>query len=199
MTRIRYSRLRDLGFKGIVFDKDNTLTAPYKMQLFNSEVQDAISTCQGVFGKSNVLIFSNTAGSIEDIGHKLAVEIEANLAIRVFRHAQQKPEGGDELVATFKALGISSQEIAVVGDRYTTDILFGNLFGMFTIKTEILTPEGENAVVKSVRKFPTAVAMCSYVYAQIRALEERRIPKWRLRPPAHPLIKTDEVLHSLLR
>lgn len=41
-------------------------------------------------------------------------------------------------------------EIVVVGDRYFTDILFGNRMGAYTIKTDVITSDGENFAVKLV-------------------------------------------------
>jgi phosphatidylglycerophosphatase GEP4 len=47
-------------------------------------------------------------------------------------------------------LGCKPSEIVVLGDRYFTDIMFGNLHGSLTIYTDPLTSEGENVAVRVV-------------------------------------------------
>lgn len=44
----------------------------------------------------------------------------------------------------------NTKDIIVVGDRYFTDVLFGNRMGALTVKTDIITPIGENFAVKMV-------------------------------------------------
>lgn len=61
----------------------------------------------------------------------------------------QKPEGIEDVKKHFKDF-CSPEEIVVIGDRYFTDILFGNSMGSLTIKTDIITPYGENSFVKMV-------------------------------------------------
>ena len=53
--------LRSAGFQGVIFDKDNTLTVPYKNEL-HPALLDTIQQCKETFGESKVVIFSNTAG-----------------------------------------------------------------------------------------------------------------------------------------
>jgi phosphatidylglycerophosphatase GEP4 len=62
----------------------------------------------------------------------------------------------------------------MVGDRYLTDIVYGNLNGMLTIRPAPFTLEGETTVVKGVR-----------------AAEDFFIARWRrkgIRAPDHPLV-----------
>jgi phosphatidylglycerophosphatase GEP4 len=137
----------------VIFDKDNTLTAPYKIDVYNADIGAAVRESQTQFGAESVFIFSNTAGTTEDPGYTLASRLEKSLGVSVFKHKEQKPGGGEELLEYFAAQRILPHEIVVVGDRYTTDVLFGNLHGMLTIKTRILTPNGENFVVRFVRRW----------------------------------------------
>jgi phosphatidylglycerophosphatase GEP4 len=96
-----------------------------------------------VFG-SKVAIFSNTAGSVDDIGHRKAIEIEKYFGISVIRHKEKKPGGVNDVLNFFKC---DKEQIAVIGDRYLTDILFGNMHGMLTIHTSPLTKDGESVTV----------------------------------------------------
>lgn len=55
------------GVKGIVFDKDNTLTAPY-VDTAHEAVADALERSKRVFGAEKLLILSNSAGTGDDPG-----------------------------------------------------------------------------------------------------------------------------------
>jgi hypothetical protein len=57
----------DAGVRGIVFDKDNTLTAPY-VDTPHDTVAAAFDQCKDVFGPSRVVILSNSAGTPDDPG-----------------------------------------------------------------------------------------------------------------------------------
>lgn len=67
------------------------------------------------------------------------------------------------------------EQIAVIGDRYLTDILFGNMHGMLTIHTSPLTKDGESVTVAIIRKF-----------------ENRLVQRWSrtTQPPFHPLFSS---------
>jgi phosphatidylglycerophosphatase GEP4 len=61
-----------------------------------------------------------------------------------------------------------------VGDRYFTDVVYGNQSGMLTIRVMPFTEKGETVVVKAVR-----------------ALEDWVVRVWRnggVRPAHHPLV-----------
>lgn len=59
---IDWAELQRRGFKGVVFDKDNTLTAPYSLRLWGPNAS-SIEQCKSVFGH-NIAVFSNSAGSV---------------------------------------------------------------------------------------------------------------------------------------
>ena len=49
---INYARLRGMGIRYVVFDKDNTLTEPYVRDFFNERVRKAISdACKKEFSE----------------------------------------------------------------------------------------------------------------------------------------------------
>ncbi len=119
------------------------------------------------------MVFSNSAGSGDDAGYEEAHRIERTLGLPVLRHAHKKPLGFDSVMQHFAALSSPSSslspssttvtapsQLAMVGDRYFTDVLFGNLHGMLTIHTSLLTSTGDPAVVKAVRRstYTTSVA-----------------------------------------
>jgi len=59
---IDWEVLKRKGFKGVVFDKDNTLTAPYSLAIW-PPLRPSIERCKAVFGH-DIAVFSNSAGNI---------------------------------------------------------------------------------------------------------------------------------------
>ena len=64
IRKVDFKLLKDSGFKAVVFDKDNTLTAPYKL-ILHPPFLDSWLQCKTVFGP-NVLVVSNSAGTPDD-------------------------------------------------------------------------------------------------------------------------------------
>lgn len=62
IRHIDWAELQRRGFKGVVFDKDNTLTAPYSLKLWGPNAS-SIEQCKSVFGHS-IAVFSNSAGNV---------------------------------------------------------------------------------------------------------------------------------------
>lgn len=58
---IDWNELHRRGFKGVVFDKDNTITAPYSLTLW-PPLEPSIEQCKDVFGP-DIAVFSNSAGN----------------------------------------------------------------------------------------------------------------------------------------
>ncbi|EGC34924.1 hypothetical protein DICPUDRAFT_152793 [Dictyostelium purpureum] len=145
---IDFKQLHDKGFKGVLFDKDNTLTEPYADTIYNP-FKESIEKCKEIFGEENIAIISNSAGSSDDYpDYEKADHIEKNLGIKVLKHNTKKPDGIDSVTNHFKT---DPSNLVMVGDRYLTDILFGNLYGMFTIYTNPITSKGDNFFVKLIR------------------------------------------------
>ncbi|CAN0056889.1 unnamed protein product, partial [Ascophyllum nodosum] len=136
-----FSALREAGCKGVIFDKDNTLTSPYEDSL-HPLVKEGVRQCLEVFGDA-VCIMSNSAGTRDDRGYEDAVRIEAELAIPVLRHDEKKPGGVTDVLAFFEGKG-PEDELCFVGDRLMTDVVFGNLHRMLTVHTKPLTLRGDN-------------------------------------------------------
>ena len=66
------------GIKGIIFDKDNTLTAPY-IDSVHPQVAAAFENSKRVFGAKKLIIISNSAGTLDDANYEAATRIEATL------------------------------------------------------------------------------------------------------------------------
>ena len=132
----------------VIFDKDNTLTLPYETRV-HASVGEAFEKCKSVFGRDNLVLFSNSAGSPDDVNHAEATMLEMPdaLGIPVLRHEERKPGGG----ADVKRLFGEHRRGAVIGDRYFTDIVFANLNGHYAILVEPMDVTRDNPVVRLMR------------------------------------------------
>ncbi|KAI8292171.1 hypothetical protein K4K60_010609 [Colletotrichum sp. SAR11_57] len=95
-----------------------------------------------------LVIVSNTAGATSyDTSLKLAKELEQATGITVLPHKTKKPGCGSEIMDYFQnhpETGVSHpSQIAVVGDRLTTDMMLANLMGGwgFWIRDGVVPPE----------------------------------------------------------
>ncbi|PON90669.1 Mitochondrial PGP phosphatase [Trema orientale] len=151
---IDWSELRRRGFKGVVFDKDNTITAPYSLRLWRP-LASSLDECKSVFGP-NIAVFSNSAGLYEyDHDGSKAKALERAVGIKVIRHRVKKPAGTAEEVE--KHFGCEASQLIMVGDRPLTDIVYGNINGFLTILTEPLSLAEEPFIVRQVRKLETTL------------------------------------------
>jgi len=168
---VPFEQLRAAGIKAIVFDKDNTLTAPYSLKI-HPVVAPAVQQCLSIFHK-NAIIMSNSAGTLDDALYAEAQEIEAALGMHVLRHREKKPRGFEELMSHFEDLNPS--EICFIGDRLLTDILFGSLHGLYTIHvSKALDTKNDNSFARIIRSVENNVIV--------------RLLRWMgIRPKFHPI------------
>eukprot|EP00927_Polykrikos_kofoidii_P055277 TRINITY_DN49554_c0_g1_i1.p1 TRINITY_DN49554_c0_g1~~TRINITY_DN49554_c0_g1_i1.p1 ORF type:complete len:235 (+),score=35.93 TRINITY_DN49554_c0_g1_i1:76-780(+) len=178
-ARVDWRKLRQAGLRGVVFDKDNTLTSPYGGDV-HELVVPAVAACRDVFG-SAVVIMSNSAGGPDDKGYVEANKVEAALGLDVLRRQCKKPGGFQDLISLFRSFdglgNVEPHELAMVGDRLLTDVVFGNIHGMLTIHVQPLTLRGDNPVALVVRAIENSI--CLPVASRFGAL-----------PPPHPFVKT---------
>uniref|UniRef100_A0A0D9V6R0 Uncharacterized protein n=1 Tax=Leersia perrieri TaxID=77586 RepID=A0A0D9V6R0_9ORYZ len=149
-----WGELRRAGFRGVVFDKDNTLTAPYAPGLW-PPLTSAFDQCRAAFPPGSLAVYSNSAGL-----------------------KQYDPDG---LVATEIEAAIQGVH---VGDRYFTDVVYGNRNGFLTVLTEPLNFANESYIVRKVRKFEAYII--SYWYRK-----GHRPIKHPLLPDARRIVKFD--------
>ena len=171
LLQVDWRKVRAAGFKGCVFDKDNTLTDPYKM-CFHPDARDSFRECLRAF-EGKVVLLSNSAG-LEQYDPKGAEAdaIEKKLGCPVLRHKRKKPAAEPEVLE--RHFGAKTGELVMVGDRTLTDIAFGNSMGMLTVKCEPFTSRGENLFVKLARRLEALLAFV------LRAAG--------CAPPDHPLV-----------
>ncbi|GMP67788.1 hypothetical protein CsSME_00027660 [Camellia sinensis var. sinensis] len=175
---IDWAELKGRGFRGVVFDKDNTITVPYSLTLWGP-LGSSLERCKSVFG-NDIAVFSNSAGLYEfDHDGRKARALEGAIGIKVIRHRVKKPAGTAEEIE--KHFGCESSRLIMVGDRPFTDIVYGNRNGFLTILTEPLSLAEEPFIVKQVRKLEVFLV--------------NRWSKRGLKPMAHRLLP--DALHCV--
>ena len=172
-------KLKDAGFKGCIFDKDNTLTAPYVNTLFPT-IRSAFEEYREVF-RSEIVIDSNSAGTKDDVNYQSALRIEKELGIEVLRHDRKKPGGREAIYERFTC---DPSYLVMFGDRPSTDIVFGNRYGMLTVMTTHFTEDGDNKAAAMMRRYEVALI--------------RTWMKKGKMPPPHPLYNPHLCLERLL-
>ena len=148
ISELDFVKLRAAGCRGVVFDKDNTLTAPYSNEVY-PRLASALQSCVEAFGAERVAVLSNSAGTPDDPGGVAADALQAALGVHVLRRRHKKPRGFESVRQHF---GCDGTALVMVGDRYLTDVTFGNLHGMLTVHTEQLTTVGDNRVAQQMRR-----------------------------------------------
>ncbi|KAG7012037.1 GEP4, partial [Cucurbita argyrosperma subsp. argyrosperma] len=169
---IDWGELQRRGFKGVIFDKDNTITAPYCLTIW-APLKSSLEQCKSVFGH-DVAVFSNSAGLYEyDHDGSKAKALERSIGTKVIRHRVKKPAGTAEEIE--KHVGFTSSQLIMVGDRPFTDVVFGNRNGFLTILTEPLSLSGETFVVRQVRKLETFLVK-RWLKQGVRPISHRLLP-----------------------
>ena len=123
--------------RGVLFDKDHTLTLPYAHEL-HPAAAESLDRARKVFGERNVVLYSNSAGLRQyDPEGREAEMLERELGVRVLRHKYKKPFVSDEVRAEVEDwFGVEASRLAMVGDRYMTDVVFGNRLGMMSVRVK---------------------------------------------------------------
>ena len=163
---IDWFKLKQAGFTAVIFDKDNTLTIPYATDVY-PPLLESVQECTQAFGNERVCVYSNSAGLEQyDPNGIEAKHLEKELGIRVARHKEKKPSGsGGELAKFLNNDSHSKKEssdsrgetnspcekFVFVGDRYLTDVVFGNKSGMFTIRVAPFDVSNESKAIAAAR------------------------------------------------
>ncbi|WVY93002.1 hypothetical protein V8G54_032090 [Vigna mungo] len=142
---VDWAELRRKGFKGVVFDKDNTITVPYSLKPW-PPLESSLECCKLEFG-DDIAVFSNSAGLHQyDHDGSKARMLEGAIGIKVIRHSEFC-RTAEEIEKHF---GCEASRLIMVGDRPFTDIVYGNRNGFLTILTEPLSLAEEPFIVKQV-------------------------------------------------
>ncbi|KAI0292768.1 mitochondrial PGP phosphatase-domain-containing protein, partial [Russula brevipes] len=122
---LKFAALRDAGYRGVIFDKDNCLTLPDNDKLV-PELEAAWSDALRTFGPSRVLVVSNSAGTRDDAAQLQAESVAHHLRAPVLLHAALKPSYACAAAALEALPGIAPHELVVVGDRVFTDVVLAH-------------------------------------------------------------------------
>lgn len=98
-----------------------------------SSHQEKFQALRAAYLGSRLLIVSNSAGTRDDIGGQEADLLEKATGVKVFRHKTKKPGCGAQIfdfLQNESGVGVTRpSQIAVVGDRLSTDIMMANMSG----------------------------------------------------------------------
>lgn len=136
VSDLDFKRLHKLGFRGVCFDKDNTLSLPYSDEIHPS-VEQAFNCAVSTFGFDFVKVLSNTAGTFDDKNNHWAKAIEQDWGVEVIRHWVKKPGCRRAVRDAFSSVGCES--VLCVGDRLFSDMVLGNRLGMGCVLVDPLS------------------------------------------------------------
>jgi phosphatidylglycerophosphatase GEP4 len=116
------------GISGVLIDYDDTLVSSRTGEELPGSVA-LVRRCSEIWGE-RVKVFSDSAGTHRDADGRIAHAIRTRFGIETLSHHSDKPGGIDAVHAVF---GEMPGDLAVIGDRLLTDIVFGNRYGFMTI------------------------------------------------------------------
>ncbi|KAM3083657.1 hypothetical protein ACMFMF_001026 [Clarireedia jacksonii] len=116
-------------------------------------IQESFKRLREAYPGRRLLIVSNTSGALSlDRSGKLANEVEKSTGVTVLPHSTKKPGCGPEIMEYFlkyPETGVTRpDQIAIVGDRLTTDVMMANLMGSYAVWVKDgVVPVEETSVV----------------------------------------------------
>ncbi|TPX17273.1 uncharacterized protein E0L32_012263 [Thyridium curvatum] len=130
-------RWKKPSIKAVVLDKDDCFAYPDTSEI-HAPYKERFAALRAAYPGRQLLIVSNTAGALSyDTSRKLAKEVEGATGVTVLSHSSKKPGCGNEIMEYFKShpeAGVTHpSQIAVVGDRLTTDMMLANMMGSWGI------------------------------------------------------------------
>ncbi|CAM1508176.1 Fc.00g050240.m01.CDS01 [Cosmosporella sp. VM-42] len=141
---------RKVEIKAVVLDKDDCFAYPDANEVYGP-YKNHFEALKAAYPGRRLLVVSNTAGASSwDKNLNLAAEVEKNTEIPVLPHSVKKPGCGTEIMDYFRRhpeTGVTHpSQIAVVGDRLTTDMMLANMMGGwgFWIKDGVIPLQKKN-------------------------------------------------------
>ncbi|KAL2151924.1 hypothetical protein VTH82DRAFT_5108 [Thermothelomyces myriococcoides] len=124
--------------RAVVLDKDDCFAIPHHNEVHEPYKKQQFEALRAAYPGRRLLIVSNTAGATSyDVNGRLASEVEKSTGVTVLSHDVKKPGCGEEIMSYFRQhpeTGVTSpHQIAVVGDRLTTDMMLANMMGSWGI------------------------------------------------------------------
>ncbi|EFX04348.1 yhr100cp-like protein [Grosmannia clavigera kw1407] len=141
--------------RAVVLDKDDCFAEPDSSAVLPA-YRDHFARLRKAYPGRRLLIVSNTAGALSYDGDgALAAAVERDTGVAVLPHRTKKPGCGDEILAYFRQhpeTGVTdASQIAVVGDRLTTDVMLANLMGGWAVWVrDGVVPLAEKSILHNV-------------------------------------------------
>lgn len=154
-----FQKYKNVDIKAVVLDKDNCFAVPHSNEVYKP-YEDHFKRLKEEFPGRKLLIVSNTSGaSSMDPSLKLATAVEASTGVVVLPHSTKKPGCGQEIMDYFRKYpetGVTRpDQIAIIGDRLTTDVMMANLMGSYAvwIKNGVVPAEETSVFARLEQKF----------------------------------------------
>ena len=135
---IDYEKLYGLGYRGIIFDIDNTLV--HHGDDSTPEVDELIASVQAI-GFSVVLLTDNDEPRVKRFMRNIDCSYVCDA---------EKPQV-DGFLQAVKLLGVPKEQVVCIGDQVFTDIRGSNRAGLASILVKFIQPEGETKIGKKRR------------------------------------------------
>ncbi|EON97541.1 putative had superfamily phosphatase protein [Phaeoacremonium minimum UCRPA7] len=128
---------RDVDIRAVVLDKDDCFAYPETSEVYGP-YKAKFEALKAAYPGRRLLIVSNTSGALSyDPSRKLATEVENGTGVTVLPHQTKKPGCGAEIMDYFRhhpETGVTSpHQVAIVGDRLSTDMMLANMMGSWGI------------------------------------------------------------------
>jgi len=130
---IDYNKLYNMGYRGIMFDIDNTLVPHGKDS--TEEIDDLFKIIHGI-GLKTLLLSNNTEERIQ----RFLKNIDS-----LYIYDAQKPKISNYLTAV-EMMGIKKEEALCVGDQIFTDIYGANKSGIDNILVKYIRKKNETKI-----------------------------------------------------
>jgi HAD superfamily phosphatase (TIGR01668 family) len=140
ITTIDVAYLKAQGIRGFIFDLDNTIMAP-KTGALEEHIGAWLTILQAEGFKCLVLSNNKHAEYCQRAEQTLCIPVISN-ASKPRRAAFRR---------ALDMMGLTAQEVAMVGDRPLTDIWVGQRMGAFTILVDPLIKHSEHTYIKFLR------------------------------------------------
>ncbi|MCJ1463521.1 hypothetical protein MMC07_002129 [Pseudocyphellaria aurata] len=122
--------------RAVVLDKDDCFAMPKENAVYKP-YHEKFQALRRAYPGSRLLIVSNSAGTNDDVDGREANQLEAATGVKVLRHGTKKPGCGPQILDYFYDAPDSNvtlpSQIAVVGDRLSTDVVMANMMGSWSI------------------------------------------------------------------
>jgi len=157
-----------IKIEAVVLDKDDCFAYP-KSNSIHEPYKEHFQRLREAYPGRRLLIVSNTAGASSlDLHGRLGSSVEESTGVAVLFHKTKKPGCGPEIMEYFRKYPesgvVRSDQIAIVGDRLTTDVMMANFMGSYAVwvKDGIVPFEEKSVFSRLEQRFATYLQCRGY-------------------------------------